>query len=97
MNFSGSRDNCLNCPASARIISSFSMIPIVKMSDKLLKLKFNSKSASESDSLALVGHSINEVNIKRRELIKPDLNDQFKQLCGSHTTVTKQLFGYGLP
>ena len=23
MNFSGSRDNCLNCPASAKIISSF--------------------------------------------------------------------------
>ena len=23
LNFSGSRDNCLNCPASARIISSF--------------------------------------------------------------------------
>ena len=74
-----------------------SMIPIVKMSYKLLELKFNSKSASESDSLALMGHSINEVNIKRRKLIKPDLNDQLKQLCGSHTTVTKQLFGYDLP
>ena len=23
LNFSGSQDNCLNCPASARIISSF--------------------------------------------------------------------------
>ena len=49
------------------------------------------------DSLALMGHSINEVNIKRRELIKPDLNDQFKQLCGSHTPVTKLLFGDDLP
>ena len=84
-----------------------SMIPIVKMSDRLLKLKSNSKSTSESDvseflqvsldSLALMGHSINEVNIKRRELIKPDLNDQFKQLCGSHTPVTKLLFGDDLP
>ena len=84
-----------------------SMIPIVKMSDKLLELKSNSKSASPSDvaeflqlsldSLALMGHSINEVNIKRRELIKPDLNDQFKQLCGSHTPVTKLLFGDDLP
>ena len=84
-----------------------SMIPIVNMSDKLLELKSNSKSASESDvceflqlsldSLALMGHSINEVNIKRRELIKPDLNDQFKQLCGSHTPVTKLLFGDDLP
>ena len=79
----------------------------VKMSDKLLELKSNSNSASESDvseflqlsldSLALMGHSINEVNIKRRELIKPDLNDQFKQLCGWHTPVTKLLFGDDLP
>ena len=77
------------------------------MSDKLLELKSNSESASESDvseflqlsldSLALMGHSINEVNIKRHELIKPDLNNQFKQLCGSHTPVTKLLFGDDLP
>ena len=84
-----------------------SMIPIVKMSDKLLEFKSNSTSASQSDvceflqlsldSLALMGHSINEVNIKRRKLIKPDLNDQFKQLCGSHTPITKLLFGDDLP
>ena len=84
-----------------------SMIPIVKMSDKLLELKSTSTSASQSDvseflqlsldSLALMGHSINEVNIKRRELIKPDLNDPFKQLCGSHSPVTKLLFGDDLP
>jgi len=83
------------------------MIPIVKMSDKLLELKSNSKSASESDvseflelsfdSLALMGHYINEVNIRRRELIKPDLNDEFKQLCGSHMPVTKLVFGDDLP
>ena len=80
-----------------------SMIPIVKMSDKLLELKSSSESASKSnvseffqlslDSLTFMGHSINEVNMKRRELIKPDLNDQFKQLCGSRTPVTKLLFG----
>ena len=26
LNFSGSRDNCLNCPASARIISSLEVL-----------------------------------------------------------------------
>ena len=50
------------------------MIPIVEIADKLLELKFNSKFASESDvcesfqlsldSLAILGHSINEVNLK---------------------------------
>ena len=44
-----------------------------------------------------MGHSINEVNIKRHEPVKPDLNDQFKQLCGSNTPVTKLLFGDDLP
>lgn len=34
---------------------------------------------------------------KRCELIKLDLNDQFKQLCGSHTPVTKLLIGDDLP
>ena len=57
------------------------MIPIVKMSDKLLELKSTSASQSDVseflqlslDSLALMVHSINEVNIKRRELIKATL------------------------
>jgi len=84
-----------------------SMIPIIKIVDKMLELKSNSKPASETDvsaflqlsldSLALLGHSINEVNLKRRELIKPELNDQFKQLCSSQTPVTKLLFGDDLP
>ncbi|KAK2555903.1 hypothetical protein P5673_022165, partial [Acropora cervicornis] len=43
------------------------------------------------------GDISSQVNIKRRELIKPDLNDQFKQLCGSHTPVTKLSFGDDLP
>ena len=42
--------------------------------------------------LSLLWDTINEVNIKRCELIKPDLNDQFKQLCGSHTPVRNKLF-----
>lgn len=83
------------------------MIGIIKIADRLLDLKSNSKPASESavseflplslDSLALLGHSINEVNIKRHELIKPDVNDHFKQLCSSQNLVTKLLFGDDLP
>ena len=58
-----------------------SMIPIPNISDKLLELKSNSKSASESDvseflqlsldSLALLGCIVSGVNIKQCELIKP--------------------------
>ncbi|CAH3033571.1 unnamed protein product, partial [Pocillopora meandrina] len=83
------------------------MVPIIKISDKLLELKSNSKAVSKgdildflqpsSDSLALLGHSITEVNIKYHELIQPDLNDQFKQLCSAQTPVTKMLIGDDLP
>lgn len=84
-----------------------SMILIIKIVDKMLELNSNSTPVSETDasaflqlsfgSLALLGHSKNEVNLKRRELIKPDINDHFKQLYSSHTPVTKLLFGDDLP
>ena len=45
------------------------------------------------DSLVLLGHSVNEIYIKRHELIKPDLNGQFRQLWNSHNPVTKLFFG----
>lgn len=74
-----------------------SMIPIVKVADKLLELRSNSKSAWES----YVSDSINEFNLKQGELIKRDLNgdpnDKFKQLCSSQNPVTKGLFGDDLP
>lgn len=84
-----------------------SMIPISKLCDKLLSLKGSPRPLSGEevgellqqglDALTLTGHSVNELNLKRRELIKPDLNDQYKQLCGSQTAVTKLLFGDDLP
>ena len=68
-------------------------------------LKSNSKAVSKGDvpeflqlsSDSLLGHSIIEVNIKHHELIQPDLNDQFKQLCSAQTPVTKMLLGDDLP
>jgi hypothetical protein len=43
-------------------------------------------------SMAFTGHVIYELNMKRRELIKPDLNGQFKQLCSPHVPMTDYLF-----
>lgn len=84
-----------------------SMLLIVQLADKLLDLKSNAKTASNTEvcdflalalySLILMGYSVNEVNLKRRDLIKPDLNDQFRQLCGTQTPISKLLFGDDLP
>lgn len=44
-------------------------------------------------SLAFQSNVMYEMNMKRRELIKPDLNVQFKHLCSSHVPITEELFG----
>ena len=34
-----------------------------------------------------------ELNPKRRELLRPDLNTQFSALCNASTPISKELFG----
>ena len=48
------------------------------------------------DSVAIIGYSKYELNLRRRELIKPDLNRQFAGLCSVHSPVTGLLFGDNL-
>ena len=84
-----------------------SVHPIISLTDKLLSLKSNPKTVSKEDvssflrfaldSLTLMAHSVYEVNLSRRELIRPDLNEQYKQLCSSQTPISKFLFGDDLP
>ena len=45
------------------------------------------------DSLVLVTHANWSLNMKRRELIKPDLNPPFTRLCKPEITPTTKLFG----
>ena len=83
------------------------MHPIISLTDKLFSLKSNPKTVSKEDvssfltltldSLTLMAHSVYEVNLSRRELIRPDLNEQYKQLCSSQTPISKFLFGDDLP
>ncbi|XP_071801835.1 uncharacterized protein [Asterias amurensis] len=48
------------------------------------------------DALAIIGHATTELNFRRRELIKPDLNQQFSTLCSAQAPVTGLLFGDNL-
>ena len=45
------------------------------------------------DSLFLLGTVNVNLSIKRRELIKPDLNSEYKKLCASTGPITDKLFG----
>ena len=48
------------------------------------------------DALAILGHSVTELNLQRRELIKPDLNRQYASLCSAQVPITSLLFGDNL-
>ena len=45
------------------------------------------------DSIALLGHANWKLNIKRREVIKPDLNPPFTRLCKEEIKPKTKLFG----
>ena len=84
-----------------------SMHPIISLTDKLLVLKSTPQNISKEDvscflrftldSLTLLSHSVYEANLIRRELIRPDLNELYRQLCSSQTPISKFLFGDDLP
>ena len=47
--------------------------------------------------LALFANANSKLNQRGRELIKPDLHDEYKHLCSSSLAITDQLFGDDLP
>ena len=75
----------------------------VEVTDKFLESKDQSKSllneATKSlfDALALITHVNCDLNHRRRDLIKPDLNRSYQQICSEQRELTENLFGDDLP
>ena len=46
-----------------------------------------------TDSIALLVNANYELNMRGREAIRPDLNQDYKHLCSSTVPVTEYLFG----
>ena len=46
-----------------------------------------------TDAIALIGAANFELNMRRREQIKPELNEDYKNLCSSSVPFTDSLFG----
>ena len=49
------------------------------------------------DSIAILSHANCKLNMKRRELIKPDLNAPYTRLCKEEIKPSAKLFGEDLP
>ena len=50
-----------------------------------------------SDSIAMLANANKEINMRRKEMIKPDLHDDYKHLCSSSIEPTSFRFGDELP
>ena len=77
-------------------------IPIVKVVNQLmtnLNGTDNDKAMVKHlmDSVALLGHTNCELVQRRRDLIRPDLNNKYQQLCSEHIEFTSWLFGDDFP
>lgn len=81
---------------------------MIKLADKLYSIKKESGQADTGrigketldamlkwslDSIALLGYATQEINNRRRELIKPDLNESYQSLCSKHVQTGAWLFG----
>lgn len=79
------------------------MSPLAYIIDRLVNCQKTGKAPSAEDvqdmlsasleAFTMGASAIQEVNLRRKELIKPDLNDRYQQLCGPATPVSKFLFG----
>ena len=80
---------------------------VAKSTDTLLAIRANPEKTSASalteklgelvthnaDALALLGHVNIELSYRRRDAIKPNLNNEYSSLCGSQVPITGLLFG----
>ena len=65
--------------------------------EKKTSHNYRSLIARLTDSVALLGHVNKELSFKRRDAIRPYLNQEFKQACSRTLKPGKLLFGEDLP
>ena len=69
---------------------------LAKTVDKLARIDANAlESPIEgiNDAIALLGHTNKQINMLRRDLLKPELRNEYNHLCTHSLPYTNQLFG----
>ena len=77
------------CGLTGMINKLVEQIPTFPVGNELLQ--------EATGAFALFANANNELNHRRRELIKPDRHHDYKHLCSSSLAITDQLFGDDLP
>ena len=77
------------CGLTGMINKLVEQIPTFPVGNELLQ--------EATGAFALFANANNELNHRRRELIKPDRHHDCKHLCSSSLAITDQLFGDDLP
>ena len=100
---SGTRSRDLKLQRLQNIIQKVT-IPLVKLADQCMKREISTLKLSDEnvartllDVIALLGHANCELIQRRRDMIRPDLNNQYQQICAEHVGFTNLLFGNDLP
>ena len=77
------------------------MTAVVTVVDSLIKDETNSSKEDNigklMDAVILLANANTEVNLRRRERLKPELHPSYRHLCNPSNTITSQLFGDDLP
>lgn len=75
------------------------MVPLIKLTDQSKKTEVSLQQLSSEnvartllDAIALLGDVNCELIQRRRDLIRPDLNNQYQQICAEHVGFTDLLF-----
>ena len=98
---SKTKHNDLRATSTQKILAKVGSI-LTFTTDKLLQMR-NATSPDvdqlitmNTDALALLGHTMCELSMRRRDAIRPNLNKDYSSLCASHVPVTTYLFGDNL-
>ncbi len=83
----------------ARVTGSISSTidDLLKAREKKSQVEFKAIIAQLLDCTVLLGHVSQEMSFKRRDSLRPHLNNDFKQACSRNMKPSKMLFGDDLP
>ncbi|XP_038053405.1 uncharacterized protein LOC119725881 [Patiria miniata] len=74
------------------LVSAF--VPLLQLTEKLLaKQSVKDEVKLATDTITLMANANIELNLRRRELMRPDLNTQYQRLCAPSVPITQLLFG----